>query len=716
MEKLKKTPNSRGVSKSFDTSSWGGLYDSVADRLRTPSQPAQPPGFDALTGMNNSLDTIKQGIAQSRADRMSRHKSSGMTDYGLDKSFDQLPLQTVPSGQKMVSEPNMVSTPNMSSNPLDRYRTDEPFRNLPEFGGTPTRTRSPELVARPVPHASPTRPLGGSAFGNLMGGRFDQISQIQGETRAINNLRDRIANLPQGSSTPDAQALSDARRREFARQNGGLSENAANGRRQGQLDAAEFANRPSNFEHTQSKLSPLAGEAKFHQSRQAPVDPDPGYHDRVAKGYDRINKDSDGDGVTDRDEAVRDKFGKYGINSFNELDKATGEYNNYMRQWRAAGKPGRYMKSDEFFKWRQSNKDKQAPWTPDAGQTPWAPGAGQDPQRQPLQLGGQPQVQPQTVNGLDFRQAMARNQAIASAAAAQARARGASVPLAQAIGNDTLRQQGKLQAVNDLSQQQQLADARNKQFEFLQQRAMEADRMAREDQIRQAEWKREDQVAMRQQAAADKQAQREAFASLIPMDPGIVASQTLNDGLAAGRSFDEVREASERAYRQALPVYNATAQAMGIDRPAGSMPSFDNLVRPSLPEEGLYQVASEDQVKEVAKQLQLEARKIGAKLTEKDVERELNKQGLSYMHPDFKTNASKNSDFFDTLVGMASTGLAFGPAGPGIAAAQEYLMPEQVRDQGSAIRKAKLPNPVENSGFGMSGGLNALLRRYNSSR
>ncbi len=679
MEKLKKTPNSRGVSKGFDTSSWGGLYDSVADRLRTPSQPAQTPGFDSLTGMNNNLDAMKQDIAQSRADRMSRYKSSGMTDYGLDKSFDQLPLQTVPSGQKMVSAPNMPS------NPLDRYRTDEPFRNLPDFGGTPTRTRSPELVARPVSHTNPTRPLGGSAFGNLMGGRFDQISQIQGETRAINNLRDRIANLPQGSSTPDAQALSDARRREFARQNGGLSENAANGRRQGQLDAAEFANRPSNFEHPQSKLSPLAGEAKFHQSRQAPVDPDPGYHDRVAKGYDRINKDSDGDGVTDRDEAVRDKFGKYGINSFNELDKATGEYNNYMRQWRAAGKPGRYMKSDEFFKWRQSNKDKQAPWTPDAGQAPWAPGAGQDPQRQPLQLGGQPQAQPQTVNGLDFRQAMARNQAIASAAAAQARARGASVPQAQAIGNDTLRQQGKLQAVNDLSQQQQLADARNKQFEFLQQRAMEADRMAREDQIRQAEWNREDQVAMRQQAAADKQMQREGMVDAIKGDPAFLTEQAVYEAMAAGRSLDEVQEIARRTYQQALPIYNATVEAMGIDRPAGPMPKFDDLMRPKLPEKGLYQVATPEQVEEVKKQLTAAGRRTGVRPNQGDLEKALNSQNLTFAHPDYRNEMQSLQDTVDSGAGIAAA-LMTGPLAPAFLAS-EYFAPELTKDAGAIIRR-----------------------------
>ena len=71
-------------------------------------------------------------------------------------------------------------------------------------------------------------------------------------------------------------------------------------------------------------------------------------------------------------------------------------------------------------------------------------------------------------------------------------------------------------------------------------------------------------------------------------------------------------------------------------------------------------------------------------LKDEDIERELNRSGLTFMHPEYKTNAEQNLGFFDSLIGMAADSVKYGNTAAAVAA--EYMDPKSTAELGENVR------------------------------
>lgn len=505
----------------------------------------------------------------------------------------------------------------------------------------------------------------------------------------------RVAALPTAipNAEVDPDVLAAAQDRQAFRASAGLPKYIRDARAAGAADAQAILAR--RRDDPRSALSPRAGDAAGFRALTAQRKAaDQAYAQQVSEGYARQRADTNNNGIPDRDEVIAEKFGKHGINSFNELSRANAKYANYLKDWRANGQPGRAMKTDEFFAYLKKEGDQQEPWRPgESGESIARSGELiAQPSRQWRGELRPTQKQP------SFRHIMARNQAIASSAAAFARARGATPAQANAIALNTLAQQGRLQAAGDMMNAQQANQMQQFAFEQIGQLANESAKSSSAMEIakynsQQAQalaqaqskakaaqqtalWEREDSLRKDERDFQREQETRGLIADQVKRDPALLAQQTFDEAIASGMRFDDAKTQAERAYRSAKPVYEATAQAMGIDRPAGELPSFADLSPVSLPEGGLMDIASSSQVQEVAKQLVAVGDRSGRKVTEADIERELNRNGLTMLHPDYQKKNMQQTGVFE--------GIMSGLLGPGFDAmmsidrAKKLQMPKGV--------------------------------------
>jgi len=179
---------------------------------------------------------------------------------------------------------------------------------------------------------------------------------------ATNALRSRIASLPRGLNTPDPSAVLAARQRLAAEQAGGVPLSIAAAQSAGRQDAAKTIERAQGRGLQSSYPSPLAGSAAQFQSMNPRTSAEMASADDWNRNRDnysaRLNRDEDGNGIPDRDDAVISKYGNLGINNVNELQKASREYKRYMTAYRQSGMQdqARPMSFDEFAKGAQERR------------------------------------------------------------------------------------------------------------------------------------------------------------------------------------------------------------------------------------------------------------------------------------------------------------------------------------------------------------------------
>lgn len=510
---------------------------------------------------------------------------------------------------------------------------------------------------------------------------YQKVAGAANETNAINALRNRIASIPTVTpGAPDPEVIANARRREYARQMGGVPDSIANANKLGKMEAEEriknlprephsiVASGPLAQEHMQNPRGwdRLAADREAAAAREA--EGDKAYRAEVAAGHARMHKDSDGDGISDRDETIASKFGKYNINSFSQLQTATAAYNNYLKEWRAYGKKGRPMKSEEFFAYQAKEENKKPAYLPGQGAA-----EGLEP------------VEPQRKNiHPEWRQRLAQQQGFARGVSADARAHGMNPFTSNQLYMDTLRQQDQNYTASQFLDQKNRAEAAMAQSEQanrlavanaqgksaadiakaeveLRAQAAEQERKAREDaavaafnrerDLKKLGWDREDALE-----------RRNAQIAAIEADPANRARATFSEVISNGGSVADARAAAQQEYANSLPRFNALTKAYGVEMPASPMPELQPTGGVSLPEGGLLTTAALNQVERVKQELIAQAKREGrpeGSVTDHDIERALNANGLTHMSADYNRKAN-----IEKASGSFGRGFARGLGGP----------------------------------------------------
>jgi hypothetical protein len=290
------------------------------------------------------------------------------------------------------------------------------------------------------------------------------------QTAAMNQLGSKFqagtAQMKAGvlDRTPDPQAIQAARERAAMAQAGGSPMSQVNAGLEGRARGMQIATDAMSRATPESRsplagTSPLAGSAGYMTAgadaeRARREAEKTAYHDGISKWTQDLKKDSNGNGIPDRDEAVAGKFGNLGINTIGQLDSINAKYNIYKsayNQDRSAQKTSRPMTFDEFAKNEHENFKKRPLYgVPDSG-SPDAGNSAFEDARQVV-LDARKQQQAAAVEQRAPRVEQARQQGLMQTARAQALAQGYTPAQANQYGLAMLQQD------TDIRQAQKLRD------------------------------------------------------------------------------------------------------------------------------------------------------------------------------------------------------------------------------------------------------------------